>query len=186
MIHVNPDWRVKISHPDLVPWVNSLPEATFYDLWESNINPDWVFHLAINGGATKQQLVFANCGVARLCLYAVPEGENRPRVAIETAEAWARGETTDEDLRKARVAAAFSIFNISEESDAAAFAAYNSAYLVFTTLPFPTYSSKYALQMGIENQVICATIRKHLPFERPPPPPKRLTIWQRLAEGGDE
>ena len=148
--------------------------------------PKEIIDLAIQKWAPKEQHILASCAVARLCLHLIPEGENRPRVAIETAEAWARGETTDEDLRKARVAAAFSIFNISEESDAAAFAAYNSAYLVFTTLPFPTYSSKYALQMGIENQVICATIRKHLPFERPPPPPKRLTIWQRLAEGGDE
>jgi hypothetical protein len=36
-----------------------------------------------------------------LALVHVPPGEERPRVAIETAEAWCRGEATIEEVRKA-------------------------------------------------------------------------------------
>ena len=69
MIHVNHDWRKKLTHPaGLVEWAASRPEASFYDLWDANIEPRWFPYLAVAGGATSQQLVLAACAVARLWL----------------------------------------------------------------------------------------------------------------------
>jgi hypothetical protein len=53
----------------------------------------------------RKRLVQAACACARQALQYIPAGEERPRLAIETAEAWARGEATIEELRKAAGAA---------------------------------------------------------------------------------
>jgi len=200
VIHVNPDWRKVLTVPEeLVEWVASRPEATFYDIWDETINPAWLPHLAEAGGATKQQIVFAACAVARLCLHLVPEGENRPRVAIETIEAWCRDEATAGQVREAINAAnaANAAYANAAYAAYAANAAYAAAYaasaVYAATNSAASYSatnanaaSVYAVRAGIESQLICATLRKNLPFERPPRP-KGLTIWQRLAKvGGDE
>ena len=63
-------------------------------------------------------LVLAACECARQSLHLVPEGEDRPRLAIETAEKWARGEASIEEVKTAAAAAA---------ADAAAIAAYTAA-----------------------------------------------------------
>ena len=177
----SPEWRTRLvskdGYLDLAQWVASRPEATFYDLWGDNIDPKWFFLLGEAGGATRQQLVFANCAVARLCLHLVPEGENRPRIAVETVEAWVRGEATEEQVAKARVNAAMSI-TTAYYSCPASYAAYNAAYYANISIYTPT-ATDYALQAGIKNQIICATLRKHLNFERPRE--KGLTVWQRLT-----
>ena len=164
------DWRKKLTYPE-----DPRPEAEFITLWDETIDPTWLPCLAKAGGATKQQIVFAVCAVARLCLPLIPEGENRPRVAIETAEKWTRGEATAEQVSRAGDAAFYS---------AAYAAAYAANYSVFSA-SYYTVAAAYALQAGIESQLICATIRKHLVFERPPRP-KGLTVWQRLVKVGDE
>ena len=179
MIPLNPDWRSKIQYLDtllgtLVEWAASRPEADFMTLWDETIDPEWLPYLAQAGGATKQEMALAACAVARLCLHLIPEGEERPRIAIETAEAWTRGEATAEQVGKAitaaYAAAADAAYAAADaDADAAAHAVSSSS------------SVAYAIQAGIESQLICATIRKHLVFERPPRP-KGLTIWQRLAK----
>lgn len=45
--------------------------------------------------------VWCACAVARTALRYVPEGEHRPRVAIETAGRWVRGAATVEECRRA-------------------------------------------------------------------------------------
>jgi hypothetical protein len=53
----------------------------------------------------REVLVRYACLVARTVLDKVPAGEDRPRIAIETAEAWTRGEATIEEVRAAADAA---------------------------------------------------------------------------------
>ena len=53
----------------------------------------------------RRRLVLAACACARTVLHLVPAGEDRPRVAIETAERWARGEATLDEVQRAREAA---------------------------------------------------------------------------------
>jgi len=189
VIHVNPDWRTRTPRfpEELEKWVASRPEATFYDIWDETINPEWLPYLAQSGGATKQEIVFAACAVARLALHLIPEGEDRPRIAIETSEAWAKGEATAEQVQGATIAAYHAVY-AANAAAYAVYSAYSAYYAVYsaanTVTPAYAYAAAYAIQAGIESQLICATIRKHLVFERPPRP-KRLTVWQRLAEGDE-
>ena len=66
----------------------------------------------------RKTLVLAACEIARQSLHLVPEGEDCPRLAIETAEKWARGEASLREVKTAAAAAA---------ADAAAAAAYYAA-----------------------------------------------------------
>jgi len=66
-------------------------------------------------------LVLALCEIARTVLHLVIPGEDRPRVAIETAESWGRGEATIKDVRAAYAAYA------ADAAYAAAYAAADAA-----------------------------------------------------------
>jgi alkylation response protein AidB-like acyl-CoA dehydrogenase len=61
----------------------------------------------------------------------VPKGEDRPRIAIETAEAWTRGEATIEQVYAAAYAAdaADVAFRAARAAYAAAYAASRAAAL---------------------------------------------------------
>ena len=188
MIQLNPNWRKVLSREEVAQWADSRPKASFYDLWEDTIDPTWPC-LAKAGGATQQQLVFAVCAVARLCLPLIPEGDERPRIAIETAEAWCRGEVTAEQVRESQALAASCATSYIRE--AGIFAASSTAHFTNLSVMYSSFTDDAAIvaynamRAGIESQIVCATLRKHLVFERPPRP-KDLTVWQRLAEGGDD
>lgn len=57
--------------------------------WEDCPRGDWLLWYAERAGANRRDLVRAQAACARLVLYLVPTGEDRPRLAIEAAEAWA-------------------------------------------------------------------------------------------------
>jgi hypothetical protein len=61
--------------------------------------------LAKRVGFDRARLVRAACACARQALDYIPDGEERPRLAIETAEAWAKGEAALADVRRAADAA---------------------------------------------------------------------------------
>jgi hypothetical protein len=65
-----------------------------------------MFWIAAKLGVDRRLIVLAACDCARLALPYVPVSEERPRLAIETAEAWTLGEATLEEARTARDAAA--------------------------------------------------------------------------------
>ena len=73
------------------------------------------------GGLDHEIGVWAACQVAREALRFVPEGEQRPRIAIEVTEAWVRRKASLAKAMKARDAAYAAS---SYASDAAAYAAY--------------------------------------------------------------
>lgn len=70
--------------------------------------------------------VWCACAVARTALRYVHEYNHRPRVAIETAERWVRGEATAEDCRAAAnaVAVASRVGRYTSAGDAASAAFY--------------------------------------------------------------
>ena len=194
MIQLNPNWRKVLSREEVAQWADSRPKASFYDLWEDTIDPTWPC-LAKAGGATQQQLVFAVCAVARLCLPLLPEGDDvpvivvryHPRIIIETAEAWCRGEATEKQVLESRGSARRKVSGgdylfVTAYAFAAASSAINndkdSIYFYYA------YTVYFAMRAGVESQVACKTLRKHLPFERPPRP-KGLTVWQRIATGNE-
>src|ERR1017187_81406 len=58
------------------------------EVWDSCDRGDWLLWLAGNIAIDRKLLVLAACDCARTALQYVPAGEYRPRIAIETAEAW--------------------------------------------------------------------------------------------------
>jgi len=164
----------------------SPPGVSFYDIWGGATDPEWLPYLAVVGGATKEQLVMASCAVARLCfetndfLSLTMEERNGMTVALETAEAWCHGGATDEQVSNSH-------FNI-DTGTLVGNAAYYATMTYPNTLNFATSFSLvayHALEVGVESQLICSTIRKHLVFEQPTRSTV-LTFWQRLAVEDDD
>jgi len=73
--------------------------------WETCKQSDWLLWIAGKLNIDRKKLVLAACACARTALKYIPAGEDRPRIAIETAEAWTRGEATIEQVRTATHAA---------------------------------------------------------------------------------
>jgi hypothetical protein len=86
-------------------------------------------------------LVLASCDCAELALVHVPDGEDRPRRAIETARAWAGGggNVSLDDVRQAA--------NAAYAAADAAYAAYAAAYAAnaaYAAAAYAAYASAYA------------------------------------------
>ena len=126
---------------DALAWARTQPSAAV--AWRDCTRGDWMLWLVgqLSGppeSASRKALVLAACACARLALPHVPASEERPRIAIETAEQWARGEN-GVMLDNVKRAAA----------DAAAYTAADAAY-----------TRKRTLSLGAD------IIRKHYP--KPP------------------
>jgi len=82
-----------------------------HEVWVTCERVDWLLWLAgrmagAPGWPTRNQIILAACACAETALKFVPEGELRPRLAIEAARAFVRGDANIEDVRVARRAAA--------------------------------------------------------------------------------
>ena len=86
--------------------------------WAECPRGDWLLWLAAKAGIDRKRLVMTACATAREALQFVPAGEDRPRKAIETAEAWCRGEATIEQVREARKNAAYAAADAYAYADA--------------------------------------------------------------------
>ena len=92
-------------------------ERTPQQAWDECERADWLLWWSAKAGADRKEVVLAACACASTALKYVKEGELRPLKAIETAEAWVRGEATLEEVRASSYAA-----------DAASYAAASSSY----------------------------------------------------------
>jgi hypothetical protein len=99
-----------------------LGERDSAQMWAECERPDWLLWWAAHA-VPRQELVLAACDCAETALRYVPEGEHRPRLAIETARRWVRGEATVDEVRAADAAA---ISAACDAGDAAAYAALTS------------------------------------------------------------
>ena len=93
-----------------------------HTVWTTCERGDWLLWLCGKmvdqaGWPTRKELVLATCACAETVLPFVNVGDDRPRLAIETARAWTRGEASVEEVKAAANAA-----------KAAANAAYYAAY----------------------------------------------------------
>ena len=86
---------------EAVVWLGERDLAT---AWAECERADFMLWYAAKR-CDRKAVVLAACACARTALKYIPEGEERPRLAIETAEAWTRGEATIEQVRAAADAA---------------------------------------------------------------------------------
>jgi len=84
--------------PEAVEWVGDM---SLRQAWRRCKRGDWMLWLAVRRGVDRKEIVWVACQCARLALKHVPEGEERSRLAVETAEAWTRGEVSDQEVRRA-------------------------------------------------------------------------------------
>ena len=114
---------------------------SFEAAWAECERGDWMLWLAAKAPlCSRQDLVLAACACARLSLKYVKAGEKRPRVAIETAEAWARGDATLDRVRVAAYASSYA----SSYASAASSAAYAAAYAAYAAAHASSASSAAA------------------------------------------
>jgi hypothetical protein len=105
---------------------------SFDVVWTTCKRGDWLLWLCgkmanKKGWPTRKQLVLAACSCAETALKYVKEGEDRPRIAIETARNWARGKAT---LKQVTAAANAAYAAANDAAYNAANAAANAAYYV--------------------------------------------------------
>ena len=104
-------------------------------MWSTSDRGDWLLWFCTHmigqpGWPTHQQVVLASCQCARLALRYIQPSERRPLKAIETAEAWARGEATLEQVQRAGHAADCTTGG-SDLAYIAAQAAHSAAWAVY-------------------------------------------------------
>jgi hypothetical protein len=148
-------------------WILSLPASTTArQAWQQCQRGDWMLWVigALAGPSeseSRKRLVLCACECARLALKHVPAGEERPRICIETAEAWARGEASvDQVYDAARAAyAAYAAY-----ADYAASVADYAAYAASATA-YADYAASVADYAAYAASAQCADIvRKHYPY----------------------
>ena len=126
--------------------------------WDNSVRGDWMLWLVgkTSGkpmSVKRKKLVLCACECARLALKYVPKGEDRPLKCIETAESWARGEATIEEVRVARRAAYVAAYV------AASVAAYVAAY-VASSVASSVVSSAYEAASYASSVVSSASARR--------------------------
>ena len=107
------------------------------DVWKQCERGDWLLWLCgrmadKDGWPTRREVVLAACACAETALKYVKAGEERPRIAIETARKWTRGEANLDEVRAAAAAyaayAADAAYAAYAASAAAAAYAASAAY----------------------------------------------------------
>jgi hypothetical protein len=138
---------------------------SFHVVWTTWKRGDWLLWLCgkmadKKGWPTRKQLILAACSCAETALKFVPEGEERPRIAIETARKWALGKATIEQVREAAG-------NAADAADAA-YAAYAAAYAAAAYAAAADAAAAAAAAARTKVLAECATIvRRALKEPRP-------------------
>ncbi len=117
-------------------WLN-IEGKDFQQMWMTSDRGDWLLWFCTHminqpGWPTQQEVVLASCQCARLALRYITPSQKRPLKAIETAEAWARGQATLEQVQRAGHAANC-ITGVDNMVYFATQAAYSAAWAVYAT-----------------------------------------------------
>lgn len=112
---MTPAVRLREIHAcsDAVEWVEAHPRLSAALLWATCPHGDWLLWIATRYKVEHRLLVLAACDCAQTALAYVPAGEDSPRHAVETAEAWARGEATLDQVRHAANDAGVTACNVA-------------------------------------------------------------------------
>jgi len=133
---------------DAVAWAANRPASEA--LWRACSDGAWMLWLCAKVGVRRELLVLCATGCARSVLHLTPAGEDRPRVAVEVAEAWAYGRATLEDVRAAsnaaNAAARAAAYTAAE--DAAYVAAAAAAHAAYTAAEDAAYVARVAYRVA--------------------------------------
>ena len=156
--------------PEAIAWARDYP--SLQSAWGACERGDWMLWYLGRCDVDRRRLVLAACACARTALPHVPAGEDRPRIAIETAERWAHGDetVTFSDVRSAASASADAATDADAASTYAADAAYAATYAAVSAAD--TASATYAARAAGFTE--CARIvRTHFPRVGLPSEPPR-------------
>jgi len=153
--------------PEAVAWLAEQKNPA--QAWRGCERGDWMLWLVGKlagpvGDPRRKKLVLAACGCARLSLKYVKAGEERPRIAIETAERWAKGKATIEEVRAAAYAAAdaaYAAYAAYAAADAA-YAAYAAAYAA-DVAAYAADAAAYAAERAKALKQCASIVRKFYP-----------------------
>src|ERR1017187_10238258 len=127
---------------EAVAWFEQQTNIT--TAWKTCARGDWMLWLLGNFNCepdsnSRRKLVLCACQCARLALKHIKAGEDRPLIAIETAEQWARreGGVTLDVVKSAAAASAAAAATAAATYAAASAAAATAAYAA-------TYAAAYA------------------------------------------
>ena len=81
---------------DLGNWLRT--QRSYLRAWHLCERGSWLLQIAASIEVDHKLVVRAACDCARAALPYVPEGEDRPRITIETTEAWCEGRATIEEV----------------------------------------------------------------------------------------
>jgi hypothetical protein len=101
----------------------------------------------------RKLVVLAACDCAEQALRFVPDGENRPRAAIETARKWAVGLATIDEVRAASSAAS--------AASAAAYSASAAAAAAYAASSSAAYSA-YAAARSTSRKELAKLVRRRI------------------------
>jgi hypothetical protein len=116
-------------------WVEAHAHMTPAELWRACPDGSWLLWIAARLYVDRRYVVAAACACAQGVLNLVPAGEERPRIAVETAIRWTQGLATLDEVRSAAYAA------YTAYADYTAYAAY-TAYADYTA--YAAASAAYA------------------------------------------
>ncbi len=151
--------------PEAIEWVNN---RSLCKCWQVVDRADWMLWLAAKVGVDRKPLVLAACDCAEPALKYVPDGEERPRKAIETARAWCKGKAT---LKQVRSAAADAAVYAADADAAYTAAAYASSYAADSAVyasdadAAAAYAAYAAAARQKAHKSMCRIIRKRIPVE---------------------
>ena len=155
-----------------VEWAHG---KTLHIVWKSCDRGDWLLWLAgkmagKKGWPTKKQVVLAACACAEQALKYLPKGEDRPKKAIQTARAWAKGKATLEEVRNAASAssassassAAYAAYAASSAASSAAYAAYAAS----SAASYAAYAAVNAKELADTANIVRKLIEEPKPVLR--------------------
>ena len=154
-------------------WVATQPDAA--TAWATCPRGDWLVWLLgalhVRGYVSRQTLVLAACACAETVLRHVPAGEDLPRLAIEAARRWARGEATVEEVRAAANTAADAAVAYAADAAAATRAAVAAAdaAAVRNAVPWATVETALATVSADDATSKGASV-PFVAFDDPAPP----------------
>ena len=155
--------RLRWACSDALVWLATLdPTAPAYRAWQTCPQGDWLLWFAGRVPTVKRtDLVLAACDCAETALRYVPDGEERPRIAIETAQAWCRGEATIEEVRRASYAARATYYNAAAYAASAAYAADDAADVAAAAAAYAADAAAYA-DRGQAHRHLATLVRRRI------------------------